>query len=68
MVIFITLSPKFSSQVMMTTKKQTIKQGTAIANGARGPRDKPSAKKLATIPAIMAEILLTFKSDIQFIG
>jgi hypothetical protein len=40
---------------MSTTKKQTMKQGTAMAKGASGPRAKFSAKKLAKIPAMMAE-------------
>ena len=52
----LTLSPKFSSQDMRTTRKQTMKQGTAMAKGASGPRARFSAKKLARIPAMMAEI------------
>jgi hypothetical protein len=41
---------------MTTTKKQTMKHGTAMANGARGPRAKLSAKKFATIPAMIAKL------------
>jgi hypothetical protein len=40
-----------------------MKQGTAIANGASGPSAKFSAKKLARIPAMMAEINLSESSE-----
>jgi hypothetical protein len=39
---------------MRTTKKQTKKQGTAMAKGAKGPRAKFSAKKFARIPEMIA--------------
>ncbi len=53
---------------MSTTKKQTMKQGTAMAKGASGPRAKFSAKKLAKIPAMMAEkVNISISPEISFV-